>query len=177
MVAYWILSTIKMIGIKGIKLLLWYSHTHLSTDCILQKQEKQIRPVWVTHVHTFNKIRITVWNHGNGRRIVMKRAMKRSDMEYVWTVYTNSMYLYRILTVWQRTPTVPLGIDSKADGQQLSQVVLGSDPGNFHHCQGANRLETHPEEIRWANHCDLYSTENTVNSMNVNILLTVCYLV
>lgn len=53
------------------------------------------------------------------------------------------------------TPTVPLGIDSKADGQQLSQVVLGSDPGHGHHCQGANGFETHPEEIRWADHCDL----------------------
>lgn len=53
------------------------------------------------------------------------------------------------------TPAVPLGIDSKADGQQLSQLVLGSDPGQGHRCQGPNGFEAHPDEIRWADHCDL----------------------
>lgn len=62
------------------------------------------------------------------------------------------------------TPTVPLGIDSKADGQQLSQAVLGSDPGYRHHHQGPNCFKTHPEETRRAHHCDLQSTEGKVKS-------------
>lgn len=53
------------------------------------------------------------------------------------------------------TPAVPLGIDSKADGQQLSQLVLGSDPGQGHRCQGPNGFEAHPDEIRWPDNCNL----------------------
>lgn len=40
---------------------------------------------------------------------------------------------------------LPLGIHSKANGQEAGQVVLSTDPDHRHQCQRADCFEANPE--------------------------------
>lgn len=70
------------------KLLLWYSHTHLGSDCILQSQEIQIRSLWVTYMthisHRYSS-RVESWEW-------MEMLMKGSENHSTILIKYNFYY-------------------------------------------------------------------------------------